>query len=179
MSKRAQKKEIISPNISDGLLTNSSEKKPEVITNSKVSPMKPEKLYPGKIDQSNSPKTLKAVHKGGKKEGNTSETEKTITVDSLKTEMNAINEKANITNTDIVFAILEVTKNPAKYNIDFSTKSSKFWEIVCTQYSNVFKEFKPETLRKYWRTLGTAKDVNSLATILSDYKNCFETNTVK
>lgn len=66
-----------------------------------------------------------------------------------------LSKQTIINYTDILLAILEICQNSNSYLFAYSTKSKMFWNDVL-QYKilkKIFREFKAETLRKYWNEL--------------------------
>ena len=63
--------------------------------------------------------------------------------------------KSDITNSDIILAIFEICTFNKKYNYECSNNTKSFWDRVVQEgiLKNIFKNFKSETLRKYWKII--------------------------
>ena len=66
--------------------------------------------------------------------------------------------QSEIRNSDIVLAILEICTFNKKYNYDCSNNTKAFWDRVVEEgiLKKIFKNFKSETLRKYWKIIRNA-----------------------
>lgn len=60
-----------------------------------------------------------------------------------------------IQNSDIILAILEICTFNKKYNYECSNNTKAFWERVVEEevLKKIFRQFKSETLRKYWKII--------------------------
>ena len=65
----------------------------------------------------------------------------------------------NIPNSELILIMLEVCLNSTQYGIDKDNSSRAFWEEIgkLELLKPITTKFKPETLRKYWRTIREAK----------------------
>ena len=63
-----------------------------------------------------------------------------------------------IKNSDIILAIIEICTFNKKYNYDCSNNTKAFWDRVVEEgiLKKIFKNFKGETLRKYWKIIRNA-----------------------
>ena len=63
--------------------------------------------------------------------------------------------QTNITNSDIILAIFEICTFNKKYNYECSNNTKAFWDRVVKEgiLKKIFKNFKSETLRKYWKII--------------------------
>lgn len=63
-----------------------------------------------------------------------------------------------IKNSDIILAILEICTYNKKYNYDCSNNTKAFWDRVVEEeiLKKIFRNFKGETLRKYWKIIRLA-----------------------
>ena len=61
--------------------------------------------------------------------------------------------KSKITHSDIILSILEICTFNKKYNYECSNNTKAFWDRVVEEgiLKKIFKDFKSETLRKYWK----------------------------
>ena len=69
-----------------------------------------------------------------------------------------LSNQSEIKNSDIILAILEICTFNKKYNYDCSNNTKAFWDRVVTEdvLKKIFKNFKSETLRKYWKIIRQA-----------------------
>ena len=60
-----------------------------------------------------------------------------------------------IQNSDVILSLIEICSNPSKYQLSYSNKSRLFWDELFKKEEllSLFKNFKSETLRKYWRVI--------------------------
>ena len=63
--------------------------------------------------------------------------------------------KSEIENSDVILAIFEICTFNKKYKYDCSNNTKAFWERVVQEevLKKIFKNFKSETLRKYWKII--------------------------
>jgi hypothetical protein len=68
--------------------------------------------------------------------------------------------KSNITHSDIILSILEICTFNKKYNYECSNNTKAFWDRVVEEgiLKKIFKDFKSETLRKYWKIIRQTGD---------------------
>ena len=66
--------------------------------------------------------------------------------------------QSEIRNSDIILASLEICTFNKKYNYDCSNNTKAFWDRVVEEgiLKKIFKNFKSETLRKYWKIIRNA-----------------------
>ena len=69
-----------------------------------------------------------------------------------------LSNQSEIKNSDIILAILEICIYNKKYNYDCSNNTKAFWDRVVGEeiLQKIFKNFKSETLRKYWKIIRMA-----------------------
>ena len=69
-----------------------------------------------------------------------------------------LSTQSEIKNSDIILAILEICIYNKKYNYDCSNNTKAFWDRVVDEeiLKKIFKSFKSETLRKYWKIIRMA-----------------------
>lgn len=92
-----------------------------------------------------------------------------------------INNNNEITNSDIILCILEICLNPHKFKLKYSPKSKVFWDSVLKKpnIQNIFKNFKPETLKKYWLILVQAKNFNQVIDLVNTHKELINNKKIK
>ena len=63
--------------------------------------------------------------------------------------------KVEIENSDVILAIIEICTFNKRYNYDCSNNTKAFWERVVQEeiLKKIFRNFKSETLRKYWKII--------------------------
>ena len=63
--------------------------------------------------------------------------------------------QSEIQNSDIILAIFEICTFNKKYNYECSNNTKTFWERVVGEeiLKKIFRQFKSETLRKYWKII--------------------------
>ena len=69
-----------------------------------------------------------------------------------------LSTQAEIKNSEIILAIVEICTFNKKYNYDCSNNTKAFWDRVVEEgiLKKIFKNFKSETLRKYWKIIRNA-----------------------
>ena len=72
----------------------------------------------------------------------------------------------NIQNSELFLIMLEVCLNSFQYGINKDNSSKAFWEEIgkLDLLKPITTKFKPETLRKYWRTIREAKKFRKIIT---------------
>ena len=68
--------------------------------------------------------------------------------------------KSEIQNSEIILAIFEICTFNKKYNYECSNNTKAFWERVVGEgvLKKIFRNFKSETLRKYWKIIRLTGD---------------------
>ena len=76
--------------------------------------------------------------------------------------------QSEIKNSDIILAIFEICTFNKKYNYECSNNTKAFWERVVDEeiLKKIFKNFKSETLRKYWKIIRLTGDNNKFMDIV-------------
>jgi hypothetical protein len=76
--------------------------------------------------------------------------------------------QSEIKNSDIILAIFEICTFNKKYNYECSNNTKAFWERVVDEeiLKKIFKNFKSETLRKYWKIIRLTGDNNKFIDIV-------------
>ena len=85
----------------------------------------------------------------------TSKTKAALQNIDLIMDLPKLSNKSYITNTDIILSILEICTFNKRYNYDCSNNTKAFWDRVVKEgiLKKIFKNFKSETLRKYWKII--------------------------
>ena len=88
--------------------------------------------------------------------------------DDIIIDLNELSNCSKIYNSDIILSILEICTFNKRYNYECSNNTKSFWERVVNEevLHKIFKNFKPETLRKYWKLIREAGDINKIIEII-------------
>lgn len=92
----------------------------------------------------------------------------------------ALSSQPEISNSDLALSLIEIAVNAAYYVINFSTRSKMFWEDIL-EYKvlrHVFKDYKSETLRKYWRMI-CKYDASKIVDVITKHKEFFDSMPIK
>jgi hypothetical protein len=89
-----------------------------------------------------------------------------------------LGKKLEYTNSDIILAIIEITKHSDIYNIPsgVSFKSNSFWEEI-VQYNELkrlFQFFRPETIKKYYRLISYNSKIDEVANVIKTHKKLLD-----
>ena len=87
----------------------------------------------------------------------------------------------NIPNSEIILIILEICLNSSQLGIDKDNSSRTFWEEIGKkeELKLITTKFKPETLRKYWRTIRETKKYKKIVSETKRYKNELNNQNMK
>ena len=87
----------------------------------------------------------------------------------------------NIPNSELILIMLEICLNSSQYGIDKDNSSRAFWEEVgkLDLLKPITTKFKPETLRKYWRTIREAKKFRKIITEIRRFRNELDNPNLK
>ena len=87
-----------------------------------------------------------------------STTASTSPIKDIIIDLPKLSMQSEIRNSDIILAILEICTFNKKYNYDCSNNTKAFWDRVVEEgiLKKIFKNFKSETLRKYWKIIRNA-----------------------
>ena len=91
------------------------------------------------------------------------------------------NDNDNIPNSELILIILELCLNSSKLGIEKDNSSRAFWEEIGkkTELTKITNKFKPETLRKYWRTIRETKKFKKIISETKRYKNELNNQNMK
>lgn len=89
---------------------------------------------------------------------NSNVTNQTSLTKDVIIDLPSLSNQSEIKNSDIILAILEICTYNKKYNYECSNNTKAFWERVVGEeiLQKIFKNFKSETLRKYWKIIRLA-----------------------
>ena len=78
-----------------------------------------------------------------------------------------------IKNSKLLLALIEICINSKKYGINLANKSRIFWDEVyhIADFEDIFKSFKGETLRKYWRIISDIGKMGKVVRTIKKYEN--------
>ena len=98
-------------------------------------------------------------------------------------DLNSITEKDNkeLKNSELILILLEICLNSAKYGINSDNSSRNFWDKL-SQRDDLFhylNQFKPETLRKYWRKLRTTYKYKKLISAIKEFADKLNEENMK
>ena len=100
---------------------------------------------------------------------------------NLGTIINIKDLKVPLNNTQIILMLLEICLNSSNYGINLDNSSRLFWEKIAEKKNefSVLEQFKPETLRKYWRRLRTTKKYKQIISDVKEYENKLNDENMK
>ena len=81
--------------------------------------------------------------------------------------------KKVMTNTDIILSIIEICTYNRKYNYDCSNNTKAFWDRVAAEgiLKKIFKNFKSETLRRYWKVIRQSENTLKFLEVVKQNQN--------
>ena len=87
----------------------------------------------------------------------------------------------NIPNSELILIMLEVCLNSSQYGINKDNSSKAFWAEIgkLDLLKPITTKFKPETLRKYWRTIREAKKFRKIIIETRRYRNELDNPNLK
>lgn len=96
-------------------------------------------------------------------------------------DLNSLKDSKEIKNSDLILILLEICLNSPKYGIDSDNSSRNFWDKL-SQREDLFhylNQFKPETLRKYWRKLRTTYKYKKLISAIKEFADKLNEENMK
>ena len=95
------------------------------------------------------------------------------TIINISETLQKYNNNENIPNSEIILIILEICLNSSQFGIEKDNSSRAFWEEIGKkeELKQITNKFKPETLRKYWRTIRETKKFRKIITEIKKYRN--------
>ena len=89
--------------------------------------------------------------------------------------------KVPLNNTQIILMLLEICLNSSNYGINLDNSSRLFWEKIAEKKNefSVLEQFKPETLRKYWRRIRTTKKYKQIISDVKEYESKLNEQNMK
>ena len=103
------------------------------------------------------------------------------TIINLTETLSKYNNNENIPNSELILIILEICLNSSQLGIEKDNSSRAFWEEVGKkpELEQITKKFKPETLRKYWRTIRETKKFKKIVTETKKYRKELNNQNMK
>ena len=100
---------------------------------------------------------------------------------NLGTIINIKDLKVPLNNTQIILMLLEICLNSSNYGINLDNSSRLFWEKIAEKKEDfsVLEQFKPETLRKYWRRIRTTKKYKQIISDVKEYESKLNEQNMK
>ena len=92
-----------------------------------------------------------------------------------------LSTKLHITASDIILSILEICTFNKRYNYECSNNTKAFWDRVVKEgiLKKIFKNFKSETLRKYWKIIRQTGDNDKYIEVVKQNENFINNNGFK
>ena len=121
----------------------------------------------------------------------TTTSEKNNTTTSSKTKISELDiimdlpklstKSSPMTNTDIILSILEICTFNKRYNYDCSNNTKAFWDRVVKEgiLKKIFRNFRSETLRKYWKIIRLTGDNSKYLEVVKQNENFINNNGFK
>ena len=91
------------------------------------------------------------------------------TIINISETLSKYNNNESIPNSELILIILEICLKSSQFGIEKDNSSRAFWEEIGKkpEFKPIIDKFKPETLRKYWRTI---RETKKFRKIISDTK---------
>ena len=91
------------------------------------------------------------------------------TIINISETLSKYTNNESIPNSEIILIILEICLKSSQFGIEKDNSSRAFWEEIGKkpEFKPIIDKFKPETLRKYWRTI---RETKKFRKIISDTK---------
>ena len=86
-----------------------------------------------------------------------------------------------VTNSKLLLALIEICVNAKNYGITLQNKSRIFWDEVYSkkEFENILKNFKAETLRKYWRIISDIGDLKGVINTIKKFEDVINQENAK
>ena len=86
-----------------------------------------------------------------------------------------------IPNSELILILLEICLNSSQFGIEKDNSSRAFWEEIGKkeELKQITSKFKPETLRKYWRTIRETKKFKKIISEIKKYRNQLNSPNMK
>ena len=93
------------------------------------------------------------------------------TIINISETLSKYSNNENIPNSELILIILEICLRSSQLGIEKDNSSRAFWEEIGKkpEFKPIIDKFKPETLRKYWRTIRETKKFKKIISETKKY----------
>ena len=93
------------------------------------------------------------------------------TIINISETLSKYSNNENIPNSELILIILEICLRSSQLGIEKDNSSRAFWEEIGKkpEFKPIIDKFKPETLRKYWRTIRETKKFRKIISETKKY----------
>ena len=93
------------------------------------------------------------------------------TIINISETLSKYNNNESIPNSELILIILEICLKSSQFGIEKDNSSRAFWEEIGKkpEFKPIIDKFKPETLRKYWRTIRETKKFKKIISETKKY----------
>ena len=93
------------------------------------------------------------------------------TIINISETLSKYNNNESIPNSELILIILEICLRSSQLGIEKDNSSRAFWEEIGKkpEFKPIIDKFKPETLRKYWRTIRETKKFRKIISETKKY----------
>ena len=93
------------------------------------------------------------------------------TIINISETLSKYNNNESIPNSELILIILEICLRSSQLGIEKDNSSRAFWEEIGKkpEFNPIIDKFKPETLRKYWRTMRETKKFRKIISETKKY----------
>jgi len=111
----------------------------------------------------------------------TSNTRSSNQTPNLIMDLPKLSMKSYIRASDIILSILEICTFNKRYNYECSNNTKAFWDRVVKEgiLKKIFKNFKSETLRKYWKIIRQTGNNDRYIEVVKENENFINNNGFK
>ena len=103
------------------------------------------------------------------------------TIINISETLSKYSNNENIPNSELILIILEICLKSSQFGIEKDNSSRAFWEEIGKkpEFKPIIDKFKPETLRKYWRTIRETKKFRKIITETKKYSKELNNQNMK
>ena len=103
------------------------------------------------------------------------------TIINISETLSKYSNNENIPNSELILIILEICLKSSQFGIEKDNSSRAFWEEIGKkpEFKPIIDKFKPETLRKYWRTIRETKKFRKIITETKKYSKELNSQNMK
>ena len=93
------------------------------------------------------------------------------TIINISETLSKYSNNESIPNSELILIILEICLRSSQFGIEKDNSSRAFWEEIGKkpEFKPIIDKFKPETLRKYWRTIRETKKFRKIISETKKY----------